>query len=125
MLFGGGNDHGPFSETGGGTTVRRFSVLGAKSVMILYKADSGTPTITVGAYVMPKATRDTTLTNYDLLSKVGGGSVANGNYIAVYPSNAAADFVTNAAEILMPIAELDVSVAGNVTNLEVKICVLY
>lgn len=124
-VFGSQVDGGGFIETGGATTVRRFDVLGARSVMILWKCTSGTPTITVGGYVHPLATRDATLTNFDCLSKSGGASVAAGQYFAVYPSNAAGDFATPASELVLPLQELDISVAGNVVGFEARAIVLY
>lgn len=115
-----------FSETAGGTTTRRFSVLGAKSVTIMWKSVTGTPTITIGGYVHPKATRDATLTNYDCVTKLGGGAaVTDGQYAVVYASAAAADFVTPAGDIIMPLAELDIRAAGNCTGFDVTVLVQF
>lgn len=114
------------TEAGGATTARRFAVEGARSVVIIWKADSGTPTMTIGAYVHSKSARNTTLTDYDLVAKgPNGATVAAGQCTYIYPSAAAADIVTPAAEVPLGIMELDVSAAGNVTNLDVKTIVLY
>ena len=114
-----------FTEAGGATTLRRFEILGARHVCILWKADSGTPTITIGGYVHPNATRDTTLTNWDLVTKSNGASVAAGQNNYIYPSAAAADLVTPAADCVIGLQELDVQVAGNVTNLDVEVVILF
>jgi len=114
-----------FTEAGGGTTLSRFAVLGARSVVILWKADSGTPTITIGAYVHPNATRETTLANLDLVLNSNGATVAAGQNNYIFASNAAGANVANAAEVPLGVQELDVQVAGNVVNLDVMTIILY
>lgn len=111
-----------FTEAGGATTKAIFAVEGARSVTILWKADSGTPTMTVGMYVHPNSTRETTPGNVKLTSVTTGASVAAGQSVVVFP--ATADFAS-ASDIAIPVQQMDVQVAGNVTNLDVKIIVLY
>lgn len=104
------------------TTLRRFNVSGARSVVIIWKADSGTPTMTIGSYVHEKSARDATLTNVDLAVVSNGATVAAGqnNYIVVDPTA-----VPSASDVPLGIRELDVQAAGAVTNLDVITIVLY
>lgn len=114
-----------FSETGGGTTLRRFSVEGARSVVVIWKADSGTPTMSIGFYVHPKATRETVAANLGMASLQQGASVVAGQNNYIYTSAAAGEVVTPACEVPLGIVEMDVSAAGNVGNLDVKYIILY
>lgn len=104
------------------TTLRRFSVCGARSVVVIWKADSGTPTMTIGAYVHEESARDTTLTNSGLGSEIRGATVVAGqsNYIFVD-----GEAILSASDIPLGIRELDVQAAGAVVNLDVITIVMY
>lgn len=103
--------------------VKRFTVIGARSVAIQWKADSGTPTITIGAYVHPNATRDTTVADYGLKKVTLGSTVAAGQVTYIYIDTTLV--ATPASELVFGVQELDIQVAGNVTNLDVRTVVLY
>src|SRR5467141_1779083 len=111
-----------FTEAGGGTTLARFAMEGAKSVIIIWKADSGTPTMTIGAYMHPKSTRETTLANVLLANVQTGATVAAGQSNVIHVTTTQ---VPSSSPIALPVQELDVQAVGNVTNLDVKLFVLY
>lgn len=114
-----------FTVTDGSTTLRRFAMEGARSVCIIWKADSGTPSISIGAYIHPKAARESTHLALGIQGVSQGGTVAAGGSYTMYPAAAAGEFITPAADLPLGCVELDVQVAGNVVNFDVKTIVMY